>query len=65
MLKSPKDVQGVGWLRMERKTIARVAFLVTSHLKHSGLGCLDIHHNASLMEEAWPAAARVTVVAGG
>lgn len=46
---------GGGLLRKERKTIASVWFLVTSRLKHSGLGCLDIHHNATLMEEAWPA----------
>lgn len=70
MLKSPHAVLqgcfgGGGLLRKERKTIASVWFLVTSRLKHSGLGCLDIHHNATLMEEAWPAAARVTVVAGG
>lgn len=63
--RSARMFGGGGLLRMEQKTIARVSFLVTSRLKHSGLGCLDIHHNATLMEEAWPAAARVTVVAGG
>lgn len=64
MLKSQtaKDVWGKGAVKNVAKTIARAMFLVTSRLKHSGPGCRDIHHNATLMEKA---GAEATVVAGG